>query len=504
MSHFNIRFISTSVAATILVLLNASCGHFYTDILNQKRIIIPHSSDSELGTPPIEVRWARTVTGGSNYSKFVSVSVGSDGSVYAAGDISGIGTINFGNGLTATSTDYGSDFLLLKYNSSGNAQWVRTVTGGTQFSLNGVSATLDGFLYAAGEIYGIDTYDFGNGVTAAGTNYGTNIVLVKYNSSGTAQWAKTVTGGSTNSYLSSVSAASDGSIYVAGEINATGTINFGNGATTAGTFIGDNILLVKYNSSGTAQWAKTVIGGSHSSLFGVSAASDGSVYAAGYIDGAGTFNFANGVSATGTSSSSNMVLVKYNSFGNAQWARTVSGGSSSDLFGVSAVSDGSVYAAGIISAGTYDFGNGVTGAGSGGIIIVKYNSSGTAQWARTLTGGSNDSCFRNVSAASDGSVYAAGYIYGTGTFDFGNGVTAAGTYSRNNIILVKYNSSGTAQWARTTRSASNHSSFSGVSAATDGSVYATGYIWGNGTYDFGNCLTAASADTFNILLVKYK
>ena len=30
--------------------------------------------------------------------------------------------------------------------------------------------------------------------------------------------------------------------------------------------------------------------------------------------------------------------------------------------------------------------------------------------------------------ASDGSVYAAGYISGTGTYNFGNSVTAAGTY----------------------------------------------------------------------------
>ena len=51
--------------------------------------------------------------------------------------------------------------------------------------------------------------------------------------------------------------------------------------------------------------------------------------------------------------------------------------------------------------------------------------------------------------ASDGSVYAAGCIDGTGTYNFGNSVTAAGTYSGYNIVLVKYNSSGVAQWART-------------------------------------------------------
>ena len=59
---------------------------------------------------------------------------------------------------------------------------------------------------------------------------------------------------------------------------------------------------------------------------------------------------------------------------------------------------------------------------------MKYNSSGVAQWAQTVTAGSRSSDFNSVSVASDGSVYAAGYISGTGTYNFGNSVTATGAY----------------------------------------------------------------------------
>ena len=102
--------------------------------------------------------------------------------------------------------------------------------------------------------------------------------------------------------------------------------------------------------------------------------------------------------------------------------------------------------------------------------------------------------------ASDGSVYAAGYITGTGTYNFGNSVTATGTFTGSNIVLVKYNSSGVAQWAQTVTAGSNELGFNSVSVASDGSVYAAGYIYGTGTYNFGNSVTATGTHTLALTL----
>jgi outer membrane protein assembly factor BamB len=131
------------------------------------------------------------------------------------------------------------------------------------------------------------------------------------------------------------------------------------------------------------------------------------------------------------------------------------------------------------------------------------HSSGSAQWAQTVTAGSSFSIFFSVSAASDGSVYAVGYIDDTVAYDLGNGVTAAGTYSGNNIVLVKYDSSGVTQWAKTMTSGSGNSVFNGVSVASNGSVYAAGYIEGTGVYDLGGVTATGTYGGSNMLLVGY-
>jgi len=461
--------------------------------------------------------WAQTVTTGSSASDFEGVSVASDGSVYAAGDIYGLSTgvtatYDFGNSVISLVTSTSS--VLVKYNSSGLAQWAQTVAGSNQSAFSSVSVASDGSVYAAGYIYGTGTYNFG-GQTVAGTYTGSNIVLVKYNSNGVAQWAQTVAAGSNVSSFSSVSVASDGSVYAAGNIYGTGTYNFGNGVTAAGPTNGPNIVLVKYSSTGLAQWARTVAGSNESSFNGVSVASDGlSVYAAGYIAGTGTYDFGNNVISAGTyTNGGSVVLVKYDSSsGLAQWAQTVTAGPGDSLFtSVSTVaSDGSVYAAGYIQGtGTYNFGTSIptiTGTSDSiNMVLVKYNSSGVAQWAQTVTAGSTSSeNLFGVSAASDGSVYAAGYIDGSDTFNFGNSVTTAGAYSGENVVLVKYDSSGVASWAQTVTTGTGASFFTSVSVASSGYVYAAGDIEGTGTYNFGNSKTAAGTYMGgNMVLVGY-
>ncbi len=462
-------------------------------------------------------QWARTDIAGPDQSYFYDVAAAPDGSSCAVGTINGAGTFDFGNGVTAI-PDFplNRNLVLVKYDSSGNALWANTVTGGGNLSsYNGVGVAPDGSVYAAGEINSTGTYNFGNGATATGSGT-TNAVIVKYDSSGLTQWALQVATSATgSSSFQGVAVASDGSVYVAGNIRDNQTYDFGNGITLTGASAGIYYaVLIKYDSSGLAQWAATVTASDSSSFKAVSVAPDGSVYAAGGILGTNIHDYGNGATATGTCATGNIVVVKYSSSGVAQWARSVITGSDESMFlGTSIAPDGSVYASGYMNNNTaYDFGSGITatgtaaGASSSNAVLVKYDSAGTTQWARTVIAGSSESGFFRVSAAPDGSVYTGGGIQGTITYDFGNGVTAIGVFAGGmSPVLVKYDGFGTAQWASYLTAGSDESFFRGVSVSPDGSIYAGGYINNTVSYDFGNGATVTGINGGdNCLMVKYK
>ncbi|MCL2719942.1 MAG: hypothetical protein FWD47_01205 [Treponema sp.] len=129
--------------------------------------------------------------------------------------------------------------------------------------------------------------------------------------------------------------------------------------------------------------------------------------------------------------------------------------------------------------------------------IIKYSSLGIAQWVKNIP-----ALTWSISIDNNGNVYAAGYT-GSGVVNFGDGVIGIGTYIFENPIFIKYNSSGTTQWARSTTSGNIGAGFNSVAIDTNGNVYAVGGGGGDvlrGTFSFGNGVTVTSS---GLLLVKY-
>ena len=334
-----------------------------------------------------------------------------------------------------------------------------------------------------------------------------NVLLVKYDSTGAAQWAQTLTSGTTNALFEGVAVDSSGNVYAAGYLDRGTTDGFGNGVSATGIATVQCVLLVKYNSYGQAQWAQTLVSGNDNAYFtSVAVDSSGNVYAAGDSNGAVTLGYGNGVTATSTGST-NVLLVKYNTYGQAQWAQTlVSGANAAQFNGVAVDSSGNVYAGGICAGGAFGFGNNVTATGTSGsenVLLVKYNSTGQAQWAQTLTAGNAYTEFTGVAVDSSGNVFASGLTQSAAAYGFGNGVTATGSSATDNVLLVKYNSSGTAQWAQTLVSGTDDAGFAGVGVDPSGNVYAAGDVSNAGIDGFGNGVTVSSIGSTNVLLVRY-
>ena len=124
--------------------------------------------------------------------------------------------------------------------------------------------------------------------------------------------------------------------------------------------------------------------------------------------------------------------------------------------------------------------------GSEDLFLVKYNSSGVKQWTKQLGTSSTDSG-RGVTVDSSDNIYVTGYT--EGGLD---GNTSSGT---NDIILVKYNSSGVKQWTKQLGTSGNQKGY-GVTVDSSDNIYVTGRT--DGGLD-GN----TNSGGYDIFLVKY-
>ena len=384
-------------------------------------------------------QWAVTVNIGS-LSEFFALACDDEGGIYAAGYQYGTGSYDYGNGVTASGGYTDRNSVIVKYNTSGAAQWAVAAFGGAKSIFSTLTCDDAGGIYAAGYQSGTGSYDYGNSVTASGGYGAYNSVIVKYNTSGAAQWA-IATDGSEFSEFSALACDDEGGIYAAGYQSSPGSFDYGNGVTASGGYISRNSVIVKYNTSGAAQWAVAAFGGAKS-IFSTLACDDvGGIYAAGYQYGTGSFDYGGGITDIGGSAEENSVIVKYNPSGAAQWAVAAFGGAKSIFSTLTCDDAGGIYAAGYQSGtGSYDYGNGVRASGGytdENSVIVLYEPDGNAQWALAVKG-SNASEFSALAFDDAGGIYAAGYQYGTGSYDYGNSVTASDGYTGDNAVIVNY------------------------------------------------------------------
>jgi hypothetical protein len=305
--------------------------------------------------------------GGSNEDIAYSIIQSSDGGYVVAG-----GTSSFGAG--------GVDIYVVKLDSSGNVVWAKTIGGSSDDEAYSIIQSSDGGYVVAGS-----TRSFGAG--------GYDIFVVKLDSSGNVQWAKTI-GGSKGDGASSIIQSSDGGYVVVG-----GTESFGEGG----------IYVVKLDNSGNVQWTKTIGGGGASSII---QSSDG-----GYVIAGGTQSFGAG--------GWDIYVVKLDSSGNVQWAKTIGGSDDDRAYSIIQSSDGGYVVAGL----TWSF-----GAGYDDMYVVKMDSSGNVVWTKTIGGSYYDGAYSIIQSPD------RGYVVVGGTSSFGEGGW--------DIYVVKLDSSGNVQWTK--------------------------------------------------------
>lgn len=218
--------------------------------------------------------------------------------------------------------------------------------------------------------------------------YANQLIVAKYNSSGTLQWQRY--------YAKPPTDPPDQGNEIAKCIAVDGSGNVYVGGYTQGL-----PLLLKYNSSGTLQWQRKLSG---SFIFSdLAVTSGGTIYAVAYN------------SEIGFGPIEGFYLFKIDTSGNIVWQRRLGTGTPvSTCVAINSSED--------VFVGGHDT--------SGNGIVVKYNSSGTLQW---------QSRFSDVFVNYRINLDASGNIYTTG---YNNGV------SDPNGVVTKLGPTGTVIWQR--------------------------------------------------------
>jgi hypothetical protein len=291
--------------------------------------------------------------------------------------------------------------------------------------------------------------------------------------------------------------------YVTGFYRSASLVTLNNGITLP-ISVQDDAFIVKYDTSGLAQWA-TRIPGTVSDLGNAITTDSTGVYVIGQYRSASLVTLNNGITLP-SNANTDAFIVKYNTSGLAQWATRIQGASIDGGNGIATDSTG-VYVSGYYtSISVVTLNNGITLPISegGDAFIVKYDTSGLAQWATTISGTIFDIGY-SITTDSTG-VYVTGYYISESVVTLNNGITlpiAVGLES-SDAFIVKYNTSGVAQWATTIQGTTDDG---GTGIATDSTgVYVTGFYVSDSVVTLNNGITlpiSANIDFSDAFIVKY-
>ena len=327
------------------------------------------------------VQWVYTA-GGTGRDRGRKIALDSSGNVYVVGYY--MSTVDFGGGNVTSNGSW--DAFILKLNSSGTFQWVKSYGGSTGNDLGrDVVVDSNDNVIMLGTFRGTVNFDSGDG--GGVVNYTSNdydVFLIRLNSSGIWQsvW-RTENSGSADARALAID--SNNITYLTGSFS--GTVKFGDDTYTAANSNDLFIHKIDTYTLGALQPTYTSNIDTTQKAKGISVDSSGNIYATGTFQN--TVNFGGG---NITTSGKDIYLLKLNSSLAFQWVKrfATDDGEVGQAFGTAIAidDDGNVYSVGQIG-GNYNLGGQAVVSGSNNdAYIVKYDSSGTFQWSKTFGGGS--------------------------------------------------------------------------------------------------------------------
>lgn len=373
----------------------------------------------------VEETWVREFNPTSSTGLVTAAAIAADkaGNVYVAGWKAD--AVSF-----PSQTIY--DYVTIKYDDGGNAQWVATFAGegGSNDKIEAIAVDDAGNVYVTGESEAADET--------------TSCVTIKYSSKGAEQWVARYSGPGGSSSAKDIALDNNGNVYVTGKSKSPGFLPAA------------DYLTIKYDANGNEQWVARYSGGRPlpDEAWAIAVDAAGGVYVTG--------------GSWGEDTSLDYITIKYGADGKQQWFARYNGpGNGVDIAtSIALDSSSNVYVTGL-SGGANS---------STDYATIKYDSNGVEQWVRRFNGDKNAS-----DVAKDLAVDASGNVYVTGVSNSRGGSVGSSDPDRD-YATVKYSSAGRQEWVAIYDGPAKDAD-EALALAIDGSgnIYVTGQSVGSGS-----------------------
>lgn len=472
-----------------------------------KKIILLFSTLFVLKSHSQTFGWAKSCGGGSN-EQGQGVVVDANGNVYSTGYFTGSGDFDPGPGTQSLTSAGAEDVYISKLDASGNLVWVKSVGGTGPQRAWAIALDDSGYVYITGDFNNTCDFDPNAGIANITSLGGSDIFVLKLNSSGNYVWAKRM-GGSSSETALSIAVDTLGSVLTTGSFNGTADFDPGAGTLSLTSAGGNDVFISKLNSNGNHIWTKQI--GINGTDYGNGITCDlaGNVFVSGVFESITDFDPSPATFNLTSAGFTDAFVLKLNANGNFVWAQRM-GSTSTDLSrAITLDASGNVLSTGEFQ-GTADFDPGagsytLTSAGVRDIYVSKLNPSGNFVWATQIGSTANDIGY-SLKTDANNNVYVTGTFIGTVDFDPGAGsYTLTSSPSVYDVFILKLDMNGSFIWAGSCGSTSGDDSYS-IFVDPSNNIYATGFYQGTVDFDMGtgtfNLTSGGQRDAFVLKLIQ--
>lgn len=311
------------------------------------------------------------------------------GNCFVAGNYSrNLALISGSDTLFYAEDNSNSSFFLIKLDQGGRLSWIVRPTSDGAATVTAMDTDGAGQTVLIGNAIGEVDFDPGPARTLVGKPNGVVQYMAKYDALGRLVWARAITEGA-GIIPRKIEQDTAGNIYLAGVFVGSVNVDVGrSGTSISSSGGGQDIFLLKYDSSGNLVWAK-IIGGPD-----LQACGDMIVGPGGHLLLAGNFNGTTDFDPGPASSAFRAQIIDafvavYDLSGNFQMARTFPTFGISNITGIATDSFGTIFVSGVfLGSMNIDPSKPSVTATSGAqnSFLLELNKSGNTRWAGFFKG----------------------------------------------------------------------------------------------------------------------